>query len=163
MPKGIVIPADPEAPMEVRDFSGLADYQEAVGGLIEPVDLVAPAPATLYVDEEGRLKQANFNARATFIAMVHNPAYLFTGCMFLGDAVLVGAPDDEGETQDLPDEFEQLLLNTSLYKILVQTADDGEAWNGNLSRFEDLHSAYESAIALAHRWLAVERVKVVPA
>lgn len=163
MPKGIVVPASPDLPMYEREFSGLADYHEVVDGLIEPVDLVAPAEATLYLNEEGRLRDLPWNSRATFMTMVHNPAYLFSGCMFFGDAVLIGSPNSEGETQDVPSEFSELLLNTSLYKILVQTVDNPEAWNGNLRRFEDVHAAYESAITMAHRWFAVERVKVIAA
>ncbi|WP_370895088.1 hypothetical protein [Janibacter sp. GXQ6167] len=52
MPKGIYIPATQEAPLEHRDLTGLEDYQTAVGGYIEAVDL-SEAGATVFVNEEG--------------------------------------------------------------------------------------------------------------
>jgi hypothetical protein len=163
MPWGIYIPTDQEAPMEFRLFGQLRDYQEAVEGLIEPIDLILPTEATMYVDEEGRLKRASYNARATFIVMAHNPAYLFAGANILGPVVIIGPPDEDGEAQDVPAEFVDLLLKTAEYKVEVQTVDDAEAWNGNARRFTDLLAAYEHGINLAHRWFAVERVRIVPA
>jgi hypothetical protein len=50
MVKGLVIPADPELPIEVREFNKLEDYQAAVGGWIEAVD-VPPLGISTYVNQ----------------------------------------------------------------------------------------------------------------
>ncbi|MCB8045015.1 DUF3846 domain-containing protein [Microbacterium oxydans] len=55
MVQGIVIPADAESPLWRRDFARLEDYQAAVGGWIEAVDLL-DFGVTIYVNEEGRLR-----------------------------------------------------------------------------------------------------------
>lgn len=60
MPKGIYIPADQEAPLERRELTGLEDYQTAVSGYIEAVDL-PKAGATLFVNEERLLRKLPFN------------------------------------------------------------------------------------------------------
>lgn len=41
MVKGFIIPASAQGTVEAREFAGLDDYQQAVGGYIEPVDLPA--------------------------------------------------------------------------------------------------------------------------
>lgn len=163
MPLGIVVPVDRNEPIYTREFNGLSDYQEVVGGLIEPIDLPQPHPATMYVNEEGRLLKLEFNARASLIVMAHNQQYLFRGINVVGPAVIVGEPDEEGETQDVPPDLVQLLTVESEYKVLFQTADDPEAWNGNLRRFTDVTEAYEHGINIAYRWHAVERIRVVAA
>lgn len=163
MPKGIVIPVLESEPMYIREFDSLNDYQVVIGGYIEPVDLTVPNPATMYVDEEGLLKQKEGNARATLLLMLHNPAYLFTGALIVGTTVIVGPPDDEGDTLNVPDYFATLLIETHEYKVEVQTADDPYAWNGNQRRFERWEEAAEHGISLARRWMAVERVRVVAA
>lgn len=163
MPLGVVIPTRTDEPIYTREFFGLSDYQEEVGGLIEPIDLSEPNPATMYVDEEGRLKNLAFNARASLIVMAHNPHYLFRGVNILGPAVIVGEPDEDGDTQDIPPDLLQLLTLTTEYKVLFQTSDDAEAWNGNLRRFSNVTEAYEHGINLAYRWTAVERIRVVAA
>jgi len=91
MPKGIYIPADQEAPLERRDLAGLEDYQAAVGGYIEAVDL-PEAGATLFVNEEGLLRKLLFNPRATFLWWFWVPAARHKA-MLVGDAILVGSSD----------------------------------------------------------------------
>lgn len=162
MPKGIVIPALSDEPMRLEEFKKLSDYQDAVDGLIQVIDLTTPE-GTLYVNEEGIVKTLPYNSRASMFAAVHNRAYLWNDPIILGNAIVLGPPDDEGRTQDVPGELVEILLNTPLYKILVQTVDDKEAWNGNQRRYDEMHDAYEAAVRLAHVWGAVERVKVVSA
>lgn len=163
MPLGIVIPTDTSEPMYSRNFDGLADYQEVIGGLIEGVELTDPTQACLYVDEEGLLKQREWNSRATLLLMVHNPRFMFHGTMILGPAIIVGPADDEGDTLDAPEEFVALMLSTPTYKVEVQTMDDPNAWNGNQRRFTAIEEAYEHGVNLAHKWTAVERVRISPA
>ena len=161
MPKGIFIPLDQEQPLEVRDFAGLSDYQSAVEGLIEPMDLDRP-DSTLYVNEEGKLVRLEQNRRATLILWLHNSRYRGAD-IILGNAVLIGQPDEEGDTQDVPEDLINLLFKTETFKIEVNTLDDLNAWNGNLARYESWTDAYAAGLSLATRWFAVNHVRVVPA
>lgn len=64
MVRGIVIPADAEKPLEQRDFAQLEDYQAAVDGWIEAVDIHGLG-VTVYVNEEGLLRHLPPNSRAS--------------------------------------------------------------------------------------------------
>ncbi len=93
MVKGIYVPADGDEPLEVREFNGLEDYQRAVEGWIEPVD-VLDLGITIYVIEEGLLRHLPFNSRATFLWWYHGPAAR-QSAMLVGNAVIVGMPDEQ--------------------------------------------------------------------
>lgn len=64
MAQGIYGPA--EGQPEKREFTCLEDYQAAVGGLIEAVD-VPDLGITIYVNDEGLLRHLPFNSRASFL------------------------------------------------------------------------------------------------
>lgn len=96
MVQGIVIPAIDSMPLAVREFAGLKDYQEAVGGWIEAVD-IPDLGITIYVNEEGLVHHLPFNSRATFLWWYHWPASRNVA-MLVGEAVIVGMPDHDGET-----------------------------------------------------------------
>jgi hypothetical protein len=161
MAKGIFIPADEDRPLEIRNFDGLSDYQTAVGGLIEPMNLDRPS-STLYLNEEGKLIGLPKNRRSTLLLWLHNTRWRGADVL-KGDAVLIGSPDDDGETQDVPDELVTLLLHTETYKVEVNTIDDLNTWNGNQMRYGDWQEAYAAGLSLAGRWFAVNHVRVVPA
>lgn len=79
------------------NFSGsLEDVQAAVGGYIEVAPTSIPG-VIAYVNEEGKLQQLPINAAAT--AMLKYPDYDFV----VGDMLLVGAPDENGDDTDVPD------------------------------------------------------------
>lgn len=67
-------------------------FQRLVGGYIEPIEL--PTGDTAFVDEEGKLKNYQLNPRADAALTGH----LFPGDYIAGDLVVVGPPDDQGET-----------------------------------------------------------------
>ncbi len=100
MVRGIVIPAAGEDPLEERDFAALEDYQAAVGGWIEAVDIAALG-VTVYVDEEGLLRHMSINTRATLLWWAHVPE-VRQQAVLVGDAVVVGVPDRHGESTDIP-------------------------------------------------------------
>ncbi len=95
MVNGLVIPAQASAPIETRDFGHLRDYQAAVGGLIEPVNIPALG-ITVYVNEQGLLRQLPLNTRVTFLWWYHVPATR-QYAMLVGDAVVVGLADESGD------------------------------------------------------------------
>ena len=89
--KGLVITTDGRAyPTKVGT---LDDYQKIVGGYIEVV--VLADGCSMYVNEEGKLDGLPVNAAATV---------LVPGDVIVGNVLIVGPTDDEGDDTDIPDE-----------------------------------------------------------
>tara|TARA_R100001510_G_C7565572_1_gene144003 strand:- start:85 stop:474 length:390 start_codon:yes stop_codon:yes gene_type:complete len=88
----VIIKAD--ASVEVKRVDGsLEAYQQIVGGYIEPVDFTWNGRRmSAYVNEEGLIHQLPINP--LLCAIVGHP-------VLCGDAVIVGAPDKDGETTDV--------------------------------------------------------------
>lgn len=161
MVTGVVVPQDDNLPLELGSFGGLADYQHAVGGYVEVVDLDVPA-STLFVHSDGKALRLPVNQRATLLLWLTSRHYRCRD-VICGPAVLVGPPDESGCSQDIPAEFLTLLTETQSFAMEVQTVDDPDRWNGNLVRFGDFWQAARYAISLAERWRAVTHVRVVAA
>jgi hypothetical protein len=133
-----VVPARVSHPITVKQFEGLADYQAAVGGTIEAVD-IKRLGLTLYVNEEGLLRQLELNSRATFLWWYHVPEAR-QRAMLVGDAVFIGYPDDEGNTTDLPPGLLALFTEPGEFWVEVQwTPVDG--WVRVLSDYNDYFDA----------------------
>ena len=161
MVTGVIIPADESVAVSQHEFNDLRDYQQAVGGLIEAIDLDDP-PMSFFANEEGKLIGLPINRRATALWWLHSPA----ACgydVLAGDAVLIGRPDPHGETQSAPADFVSLLMDTPTLKVEVQTAGANTAWYGNGRRFEDYFSAALYAIDFSRRWTQVTQARVVAA
>ena len=135
--------------------------QEAVGGYIQVVDLT-PLNASLVMDEEGKLKSKDVNRRATLLFWLLFPSVRHHD-VIVGDAIIVGQPDDDGNTTDVPDSLTKLLFETKSYKAEFQTLDDANKFNGNQMRFDDYFTAANYALAKSEAWTMVERCRVVPA
>lgn len=181
MVKGIYVPVDSGEDLEVRDFSGLEDYQAAVEGWIEPVD-VPDLGITIYVNEEGLLRHMPFNSRASFLWWYHVSAA--RQAMLVGNAVIVGMPDRNGDTTDVPAETVNLLTADGPFAVLIKVGSDpawytdsgnkvssivmplsvGEPnWFVGSARYEDYFSAAVWAMVLLERWNDAVASKVVPA
>lgn len=78
--------------------SQLSALQEAVGGLIEAVDL--SDSLTMWVNEEGKLHGLPINALATILWEKH---FGFTD-IIVGDVIFTGGTGSEGETLGLNEE-----------------------------------------------------------
>ncbi|WP_301540648.1 DUF3846 domain-containing protein [Glutamicibacter halophytocola] len=161
MVKGIYIPVDESLPIELREFNGLEDYMNAVDGLIEAVDIDRP-DATMFVNEEGKIHGLDVNRRACLLLWVHNSRYRGLGSIE-GNVVLVGQPDDEGNTLSVPEELEALLLRTHVYQYQITTINEPGTWYGNQRVFEDWVEAYKAALYKSQTWALVDEVRVVPA
>lgn len=159
MVQGIVIPADAESPLWRRDFARLEDYQAAVGGWIEAVDLL-DFGVTIYVNEEGRLRHLPFNSRASFLWWYHVPETR-QKAMLVGDAVLIGLPDRNGNSTDLPDAVSEILLSSARHRVEVRTAGD-PIWHRNRATYPDYWEAIVWAMVLLERVAEVEDARVVP-
>lgn len=98
--KGIII--YPGSTWEHRVFTQLQDYQQVVGGLIEAVRLFDHTyeneVATIYVNEEGRLIDLPINAVAGGLSFLLNGEDTL-----FGNAIVVGASDEEGYDLDVPE------------------------------------------------------------
>jgi hypothetical protein len=160
MVKGLVIPADPELPIELREFNKLEDYQAAVGGWIEAVD-VPPLGITTYVNEEGLLRKLPFNSRATFLWWYELP-HVRHQAMLVGDAVVVGLPDGDGdgESTSIPESTLGLLTNQEQYAVMV-LAGDSSFWVSHPFPYDDFLEAVVWAMILYDRVTDTRDVRVV--
>lgn len=107
MVQGIIVPADNTAPLRTAMLESLEDYQRAVGGWIEAVD-IPDLGVTMYVNEEGLVRDLPFNRRATFLWRFHVPQA--RDARLVGDVSVVGLTDSEGENTKLPSELKRRLI-----------------------------------------------------
>ena len=158
MVKGLVIPFDPERPIEVREFNRPEDYQAVVGGWIEAVD-IPRLGATIYVNEEGLLRQLPFNSRASFLWWYELPERR-QGAVLVGEALMVGIPDEEGKTRDIPDSTLALLTNKEHY-VVMSRVGASPVWIRHPFQYEDFFEAVVWAMMLSDRVADTREVKVV--
>lgn len=157
MVRGIYVPADSDESLEVREFTGLDDYQSAVEGWIEPVD-VPDLGITIYVNEEGLIRHLPFNSRATFLWWYYVPVARHRAIL-VGNTVIVGMPDEQGSTADVPAEVETLTKH-GIWRVEVKTLGDSK-WCHNQVTYEDHFEALAWAMVTLERWTAAEDVRVV--
>lgn len=180
MVKGIYVPVDESEPLELREFATLDDYQAAVDGWIEAVD-VPSLGVTIYVNEEGLLRHLPFNPRASFLWWFHVPGA--HQAMLVGNAVIVGLPDENGDSTDMPREVVDLPTVAREYAVAIQiggasesSGSDGKLssillplthgdpnWCISVTRHEDYFSAAVWAVVFRERWVDAVNVRVVSA
>lgn len=114
MVQGIIIPADNTAPLTAAALDSLEDFQRAVGGWFEAVDIPGLG-VTMYVNEEGLIRDLPFNRRATYLWRFHVPQA--RDARLVGDVAVVGLTDDEGEITELPSELLGRLLEPGIYRV----------------------------------------------
>jgi len=158
MVKGLVIPADPERPIEVREFQKLQDYQAVVGGWTEAVD-VPPLGITTYVNEEGLLRKLPFNSRATFLWWYELP-HVRHHAMLVGDAVIVGLPDFDGNSTEIPESTLALLTAKVQYAVMTQVGVS-PLWLTDPFLYDDYFEAVVWAMMLFERVTDIRKVRVV--
>lgn len=107
--KAVIIKANKER--EVVEFSPETCYttlRDAVGGLIDCVSLPSQG-LDLWVNDEGLLEGLPINPVAS--ALWYGEGYLKEPQPLVGDVIITGVADDEGNTQGLTDEQVQGLLD----------------------------------------------------
>lgn len=124
MVTAIVIPADGEEPLREIDTSEPDAVGIAVGGFMEAVDIV-DLGITVYVNESGLLQHLPFNGRVSFLWWYHVPAAR-RHAMLVGDAVIVGLPDDHGADTEVPVATRELLLTEADYIVEIRLAGQYE-------------------------------------
>lgn len=80
-------------------YDDLDAYQRAVGGWIEALDLTLDSgrQVSIYFNEDGIAEDLPANAKITALVQ----SVLHTSIFILGDVVIIGPPDAEGDTTDL--------------------------------------------------------------
>lgn len=107
----------------------LAQLQEAVGGLVEAIDLTPNL--TLWCNEEGKLRDLPINFSATLLW----EKYFGQTDVILGNVILTGGTGKEGETLGLNKKTKQALQNwlkiwaPSLREIADAIERDGMIYN----------------------------------
>lgn len=154
---GIVIPVDESQPIypvtiERGDYQA---YQKYVGGNFDVVNF---ADATYFVHDEGKVIGLDLNRRATLLLWLLDSRWRGRD-VINGHAVLVGQPDDEGDTMSVPEALYDLLLNTEGYRVEVQTGTP--KWDSNRIVYDDPFEAANAGLSLAERWLLVTDVRIV--
>ncbi len=181
MVRALRIPTDESEPITELEVHVLEDYQAAVGGWIEPVDL-PDLGVTIYVHEEGLIMRLPFNPRATFLWW-HFVPEARQKAMLVGPALVVGLPDRNGESTDIPARALELLNQPREHAVLLKVGDDpawhtdpsgmlssialpmtaGEPhWLLSAARYEDSFTASIWAMVLLERWDGVTDTKVMP-
>ena len=100
-----------------EDF--LAKMQNAVDGLIQPVDLTPSL--TLWVNEEGLLRN---DLGVNMFASIMYQEFFRTPDLLLGNAVFTGGTDSEGETLGLS---EAMIANLATWALSLEKVAKQEA------------------------------------
>ena len=159
MARGVIIPHDEDLALCQESFGELADYQKAVGGYIEEIN-VNPPRLTMFANEEGKVLGLPINMRATILWWLHNPTARHHDVL-MGDVVLIGPANAAGETLDIPDEMNRLLFQTVTYKIDVQASGSKNVWTTNARAFDDYFKAGAYGLRLADQRDGTERIRLV--
>lgn len=97
------IPADLSKPVErVQLAPELEVFQQEVGGYVQGVDLPG---STMWLDEEGKLKEKPVNARATALGRIFGRLQQDVA---VGDVICVGYDYAADTYWDVPDRIAQL-------------------------------------------------------
>lgn len=81
--------------------------------------------------------------------------------MLVGDAVIVGLPDSQGDNTNVPTTVRKLLLAPATFRVEVRTFDDLK-WCSNQATYPDYWEALVWGMVLLERWTAAEDVRIVP-
>ncbi len=159
MVRALRIPTDADEPITELEVIKLEDYQAAVGGWIEPVDL-PDLGVTIYVHEEGLVLGLPFNSRAAFLWWYFVPEAR-QKAMLVGPALVVGLPDRKGDSTDIPARVVDMIGRPGVWRVEVKTHGDPK-WYRNQATYTDYFEAVVWAMVTLERWSAAEDTRVVP-
>lgn len=134
MSRAIIIPASQDEMITVADLIDITQYQDVVGGYVEPIPFDDEGN-TLFVNEEGKLRHLQLNVRASLlwhVSIAPNAMHE----VLCGDVALVGPHDQDGKILDLAGSLIDLLLATPLYAVEFHPKRDG-AWTRIGPTFDD--------------------------
>lgn len=154
---GIVIPADDNLDLTIRTFETLPDYQAAVSGFVEYIALAEPT-ASLFVNEEGKIRHLPDNERATLIMRMHNRIH--DGDSVAGDAVLIGPENVRGESTDVPEALRDLLFEWSTFDVEIQLTPLLGEWIAVDCSARTWDEAYRKSLDLMWAWGEIRAARV---
>lgn len=138
MVRTIVIPRHPRSAVQVRDLSGIDEFERITGGWIEPLELERLS-STIWANQVAKLERGGFNARATAL----NWHYASPGLplrFVLGDVVLAGPVDDPVVGMDVPSRVFQTLVDPHHFVIQI-SPEDREDWRNTHACFDNIFDA----------------------
>lgn len=159
MVRALHIPPDPDAPVTEVQLDALEDYQAIVGGWIEAVDIHSLG-VTVYVNEEGLLRQLPFNSRAMSLWWYFVPEARQTAVL-VGPALVVGLPDRNGNSTDIPANVAEMMTRAGIWSVQAHVPGI-EEWYVSQQTYDDYFEALVYAMTLLNRWEEVDDVRVVP-
>lgn len=142
MPKGIVIRADMKAPDKLRDFDTVADFATVVGNPMKVIPIPQLGVAVV-ANAEGNHQRLPVNTYATLLWWFWVPA-LRKQVVLLGDVVLMGEPDPDGQPTNVPAPFAGTVLSQHGHIVRLRIAGEREWY-----RSEILARNYFEAIVFA--------------
>ncbi|MGW5074012.1 DUF3846 domain-containing protein [Rhodococcus sp. NPDC004095] len=157
--KAVLVRADEASkPQQVEYQAGsLRDiYSLTNCNIVEFVDF--GNGASMITDEEGKLNGSELNRRATLLLWLLESRWR-NADVIMGDVLIIGAPDEEGNSTSIPEELRALIMDVDSYKVEVQTG--GDSWASNNLRYDDLFKAANAGLGLMERWLLVTDLRVV--
>ncbi|SIS17685.1 protein of unknown function [Microbacterium sp. RURRCA19A] len=159
MVRALRLPADQDEPITALEVHQLEDYQAAVGGWIEPVD-IPELGITIYVHEEGLVLGLPFNSRATFLWWYFIPEARHKA-MLVGPALIVGLPDRNGDSTSIPNDVARLLTEPGRWRVEAKVKGEKD-WMQIPATHTDYFEALVWAMVTLERWRHAEDVRVVP-
>lgn len=159
MPKGIVIRADMKAPPEFRDFDNRADLQAVAGSPLK----VVPIPqleVVVVANAEGNQRQLPVNTYATLLWWFWEPA-LRRKVVLLGDVVVVGEPDPDGQPTNIPAPFAGNVLSQHGHSIKLKVTGE-KGWYRTDTVANNYFAAIVLAFELLDNWPEAEAARIAP-
>lgn len=156
--RALRIPTDESEPITALEVFQLEDYQAAVGGWIEPVD-IPTLGVTIYVHEDGLMLNLPFNARATFLWWHSVPAAR-QKAMLVGPVLVVGLPDRNGDSTSVPVGVTTMLTEPSPWRVEAHVPGIQE-WYASQQTHGDYLEALMYAMVVLEHWEEVDDVRVV--
>lgn len=159
--RAIHIPVDEDSLIDIVELPQ-GDYkawQSYVGGTFDVITMHEPE-SSLVVHDEGKIIGLPLNRRATLMLWTHNKPFRGRD-VIMGDVLILGSVDDEGETLAVSDQLVELLTTYEEWRYEVKVIGE-DGWHGNQVTYDNVWNAYNSALRKAEAWALVVDVRVVP-
>jgi hypothetical protein len=156
--RAIFVPADDRQRVSPFDAGRPEDLSALVGDMTEGVDLVKLG-ITVYVDESGLVKRLPFNSRATFLWW--HDRQTAGDAILVGNAVIVGLWDDDGNDTDVPAETMRLL--TESRRLMAEVRSGTGPWQRPSDERGSYWDALVWSIVLLQTWPAATHTRIVEA
>lgn len=101
-----------------------------------------------------------FNSRAAFLWWYFVPEAR-QKAMLVGPALVVGLPDRNGDSTDIPARVVDMIGRPGVWRVEVKTHGDPK-WYRNQAVYDDYFEAVVWAMVTLERWTQAEDTRVVP-